>query len=227
MGNNKDWDDVPYVTGDCVRDTDEWNDMVDYIRHSSCTDFTIYSACPLTGQAFRFTQDNTDSQMFGGDDIGDDLHIWGNDNAGAVNIALLNTGEFKLFDGATEELQITYAANVTTIEGGAVSGDDLVLKGSSANPYAKIVLKGNGSIDMYHANANVVNFYEHTTAYGYVKEDTQFSIGSQGNRDIFLVPHGSGLVKFGTYAASTITHTGYITMKDASGTERLVMIGEV
>ena len=105
---DKDWDDIPYVDGDCIRDEDEWNDMVDYIRHSACTVFTIYETCPGTGQAFKFTRNGTDSQMFGGDDSGDDLHIWGNDDAGAVNIALINTGEFKLFDGATEMLKVSF-----------------------------------------------------------------------------------------------------------------------
>ena len=29
---NKDWDDVPYVAGDCIRDITEWNSVVAWIK---------------------------------------------------------------------------------------------------------------------------------------------------------------------------------------------------
>lgn len=45
------------------------------------------------------------------------------------------------------------------------------------------------------------------------------------NVDLKLEPHGNGVVNFGTVTASTITHTGFISMKDAAGNPIKVMIG--
>ena len=45
------------------------------------------------------------------------------------------------------------------------------------------------------------------------------------NKNIFLQPHGTGNVKFGTYAAAIATEsTGYITIKDAAGNSRKLMV---
>jgi hypothetical protein len=45
------------------------------------------------------------------------------------------------------------------------------------------------------------------------------------NKDVSIEPHGTGKVKFGTHAAvTTETLSGFITMKDAGGTERKLAI---
>jgi hypothetical protein len=215
---DKDWDDIPYADGDCIRDEDEWNDMIDYIRHSSCTDFTIYSTCPLTGQAFRFTQDDTDSQMFGGDDTGDDLHIWGNDNATSVGIALLNTGEFQIWDGADEMLRVTYAANVTTIGGGAFASDDLVLKSNSVNVYPRITLEGALNIEYQCANGFAHNFYEDGGHFLSLYDDGTDDVieGKTVGNDLYLKP--VGLLKWGTEQTNAGSDRGeLIPMKTAAG----------
>ena len=62
-------------SGDCISSHSTWNDMVDYIKHSACTDFTIHTTCTSTGQAFRFTQNGTISTMYGGSNSGDGLII--------------------------------------------------------------------------------------------------------------------------------------------------------
>jgi len=40
---------------DCLSGHVSWNDMITYIKHSACLDFTIYSTCTDTGEAFKFT----------------------------------------------------------------------------------------------------------------------------------------------------------------------------
>ena len=49
--------------------------------------------------------------------------------------------------------------------------------------------------------------------------------GSDTNIDLALTPKGTGVVQFGTYTATILTPTGYITIKDAGGTIRRVLIG--
>jgi len=49
--------------------------------------------------------------------------------------------------------------------------------------------------------------------------------GSDADVDIQFTPKGSGLVKFGTHTAKGAeAFTGYITIKDAGGTTRKVMV---
>jgi len=196
---DKDWDDIPYVDGDCVRDEAEWTDMVDYIRHSACTDFTIYGTCPLTNQAFRFTQNGTESHMYGGDDVDNDLHIWGNDNAGAVNIALLNTGEFQLFDGATRMLNVELTGTITEIYGGIAAGHDLSIQPTSAAGAPKLLMYGNS--DSYYDVPNAAHFYWRsgfTTFLSLYESGTEDTIeGSTAGNDLTL-KSASGLLKWGT-----------------------------
>ena len=132
---NKDWDDIPYTDGDCIRDEDEWNDMVDYIRHSACTDFTIYSTCPLTGQAFRFTTSGDISMIYGHEDSGKDLMITANDSDTRPRITLfgnsnihLDTADSIIFrDTGTSFLQVYEDGTDDVIEG-LTAGNDLYLK---------------------------------------------------------------------------------------------------
>jgi hypothetical protein len=49
--------------------------------------------------------------------------------------------------------------------------------------------------------------------------------GSDTNIDLELVPKGTGLVRFGTYTTGSLSQTGYIQIKDASGTIHNVMVG--
>ncbi|HEX8894481.1 MAG TPA: hypothetical protein VF783_14215 [Terriglobales bacterium] len=49
--------------------------------------------------------------------------------------------------------------------------------------------------------------------------------GSDANVDIDLVPQGAGLVSFGAYTAGAVSQVGYITIKDAGGTVRRLLVG--
>lgn len=211
--------------GDCLEDAATWNDMIDYVKHSACTDFTIYNTCPETGQAFRFTQDGTDSQMLGGNGAGDDLHIWGNDNATAMNIALLNTGEYKLFDGATQILEIKLNGTVTEIVGGTLATDDLSIAPTSGAGSPKLLMYGNS--DSYFEIPTGSKFHWRsgfTTFLDLYESGTDDTIeGVTAGNDLYLKP--VGLVKFGTYAAiTTETLAGFYQMKTEDGVTRKVAI---
>jgi hypothetical protein len=49
--------------------------------------------------------------------------------------------------------------------------------------------------------------------------------GSGADLDILLTPKGTGNVRFGTYTAGVIAQAGYITIKDAGGTTRRLLVG--
>jgi hypothetical protein len=49
--------------------------------------------------------------------------------------------------------------------------------------------------------------------------------GSDANIDLGLLTQGTGVLKFGTYAAATFAQTGYISIKDALGNARRLMVG--
>jgi hypothetical protein len=49
--------------------------------------------------------------------------------------------------------------------------------------------------------------------------------GSSADVDILLTPKGTGNVRFGTYTAGILAQTGYITVKDAGGTSRRLLVG--
>ena len=71
-------------------------------------------------------------------------------------------GDYILIEtGSTETLKITYASNITTIEGGGVTGDDLTLKANTIDAYPLIKLNGNGSMQLRTSGA--FNFYNGAT----------------------------------------------------------------
>lgn len=192
-----------------------------------------------TEQALIVELNGTVTTLAGGADAGDRLKVKCNSSNGLPYINLFGNATidnhvaagnaFRVFDNITEALSVTYAANVTTVEGGAVTGDDLILKSNSIDTYSKILIEGAGAIRYYSDAGSYHAFYEGALKFLSLYEDGTDDVieGNTENNDLYFKPNGTGLVKFGAYTASTITHTGYITMKDAGGTERLVMIGEV
>ena len=81
---------------DCLEDDATWNDMITYIQHSACTDFTIYETCPGTGQAFRFSISGDFSQIIGHEDAGKDMVIYANDSDVRSRIFLFGDGSIQL-----------------------------------------------------------------------------------------------------------------------------------
>ncbi|MFY8183540.1 MAG: hypothetical protein ACOVKL_04920 [Polynucleobacter sp.] len=50
-------------------------------------------------------------------------------------------------------------------------------------------------------------------------------IGSDANINLKLTPKGTGVLQFGTYTAGALSPTGYITITDAAGTSRRLLVG--
>jgi hypothetical protein len=106
-----------------------------------------------------------------------------------------------------------------------VTTDDLIIYANQTDTTPKIVLNGAGAIELVSGGTAVIFKYGVTDA-GYVNMTaTTFGLVSYSNRDIDLIPNGTGVVKFGTYTAGAATDsTGYITIKDAAGNTRKLMI---
>lgn len=51
------------------------------------------------------------------------------------------------------------------------------------------------------------------------------AFGAATNIDIELNPKGTGRVAFGTYTAGALSPTGYIFIRDSSGTSRRLLVG--
>jgi hypothetical protein len=51
------------------------------------------------------------------------------------------------------------------------------------------------------------------------------AIGSDANINLKLTPKGTGVLQFGTYTAGVLSPTGFITITDAAGTSRRLLVG--
>lgn len=128
-------------------------------------------------------------------------------------------------EGTVVKFKFENSTGVSRVIGSLISGEDLELKANDADTYSFIKLNGNGWVDIEGSAGSGLNLKENGTSYASFEENTDFQIQTYSDRNIFLDPDGSGKVKFGTYAAGVAgDSTGYITIKDASGTDRKLMV---
>lgn len=103
-----------------------------------------------------------------------------------------------------------------------------VTDGSEESTYAIKVMNGSGSLVqalMVGYDALQVGVSGSTAIIQPAGEDELELKTTGSNKDVVVSPHGTGLLKYGTHAAvTTETVSGYITIKDAGGTERKVAI---
>jgi len=166
-----DWDDT-ISAGDCFDDT-SWANMVTYIKHSHSCDFTIYDDESSTSQKFKFSYAGNDNTLAGDDTTGKNLILKATSADAYPIIELLGntdihfhktTGRAMLFyDATTQAQKFTYATNVSTIEGGHTTGDDLKLKANDVDAYPYIKLLGNDAIYLITSTGSSINFFDATT----------------------------------------------------------------
>jgi hypothetical protein len=137
-------------------------------------------------------------------------------NSNGIAIAFAaghNMGWFNSSDQQCASIQ----APVTTI----AAGQQMVISnfGTLFND-----MSGNTQFRIANGITSAAN-YLMTTASVAGSNPTLSTAGSDTNIDLSLVPQGSGNVKFGIYTASVVSQAGYITIKDASGTVRRLLVG--
>jgi hypothetical protein len=82
-----------------------------------------------------------------------------------------------------------------------------------------------GNIQLNIANtASAVNYLQVTGAVT-TGAPVISALGSDADIDIRLTPKGTGVLRFGTYTAGILAQAGYITIKDAAGTTRNLLVG--
>jgi hypothetical protein len=104
--------------------------------------------------------------------------------------------------------------------------------GEDTNVPIDVKSKGTGSVRFYTGATLqfVVSNTSSATSYIQVAGSTadQPSVSAQGsasNIDLTFTPKGTGNVRFGTYTAGAATDSiGYITIKDAAGNSRKLMV---
>jgi hypothetical protein len=86
---------------------------------------------------------------------------------------------------------------------------------SGATAYLQLLINGSNSAVNYMQVAGTATGAAPTLSVG----------GTDTDIDLALSPKNAGAVRFGTYTASVLTPTGYITIKDSGGTSRRLLVG--
>ena len=128
------------------------------------------------------------------------------------------------------------AVNYLQVSGGdgSTSSPTLQATGSSANVTLQMLSKGTGELQFFTNSgskqfvvahtASAVNYLQVTGSptTGPVSLTAQ---GSDTNINLYLNGKGTGTLQFGTYTAGIIAQAGYITITDAAGTTRRLLVG--
>lgn len=173
-----------------------------------------------------------------------------NDGSGAINVTqvssivifasppkLLNGNGNKLAasTGVTQSLLSNEVANAVNSMRGASAATggspSLFATGSDTNIGASLFSKGTGRASLGADFVPVIS--ADVGASGNTNVLVRSNPGelqvilesAAANADMTLIPKGTGAVRFGTYAASGLAVTGYITVKDAGGTTRRLLVG--
>jgi hypothetical protein len=185
-------------------------------------------------QAHKFTYAANVSTYEGGHTTGDILKLKANDvdaypfidMTGNSRIRLYTKNDVYFISNGTLSHVFLHSAGVSTMEGGANTGDDLILKANDTDTYPSIRMEGSGGIiGALKTNSAFVLEDEAVRFFQIYHAGTDAIIYSQvANDNIYLNPTGTGKVKFGTYAATGDTASnGYITILDAAGNTRKLM----
>ena len=143
-------------------------------------------------------------------------------------------------DDGTQMFKFRYDTerNWSTLCAGAVSVDNLVLRANSEDVYPYIQMAGSGNLDI-RAYSDIY-FTEQDTQmakFSYAANRSTIAGGNANGDDLTIVCNtadtngeifldtGTDVVKFGTYTEGAATDsTGYITIKDAAGNSRKLMV---
>lgn len=141
----------------------------------------------------------------------------------------------------------TFSAATNTLGSSAATGTSNVGSGSTSSGNTKNVNIGTGGLSGSTTNITVgatagtstttmngqtdiggtttsVNFARITGA-ATTAAPTLSAQGSDANINLKLTPKGTGTLQFGTYTATVLSPTGFITITDAGGTSRRLLVG--
>jgi hypothetical protein len=148
------------------------------------------------------------------------------------------TGSIQLATGGGTQLLVANTAsavNYLQVTGGTTGNPaKLSAQGSDADISIQYLSKGVGGHIFYNSagypqffitqTASAVNYLNATGAVT-TGAPVLSAAGSDANIDLALTPKGTGVLAFGTYTAGVVAQAGYITIKDAGGTTRRLLVG--
>jgi hypothetical protein len=146
------------------------------------------------------------------------------------------TGTTSGLTGAVQQFRIAHAAsavNYLQVTGSSSEFPVLSSQGSSTNISPVITSKGSGAVILQTGGVTQVNVAHTASGVNFVQlkgaiTGSPINISAQGsdtNIDLSLTPKGTGLLTFGTYTAGILAQAGYITIKDAAGNTRNLLVG--
>jgi len=113
------------------------------------------------------------------------------------------------------------AVSGTIIVKGTSSASTISFAGSGLANYHAFRVQTNGAVN----TGNLLQVQGATSGSAPTLSAISGPSGTDADIDIALSPKGAGAVRFGTYTASVLTPTGYITIKDSGGTTRRLLVG--
>jgi len=195
------------------------------------------------GLAFRVRNDLNSANYFdvfgSGTGSGPILRAEGSDANILLSIASKGTSPliFQTNQG-TEQFRISHTASAVDyiqVQGSASGFPLLSAQGASANSTIVYAAKGTGghnfvtnaSFNNQFAISNTASAVNYLTATG-APTTGPVSLTAQGsdtNINLYLAGKGTGVLQFGTYTAGTVVQAGYITISDAAGNTRRLLVG--
>lgn len=201
-------------------------------NNTTCTPVTLASGGPVGDYGLWFAAGG--DPVFGGSSVNPStcaMAVLSNDNTWNTGIAFAQDG---LTSGEAISLSSQGTGGAHRLQWYNSSGNSVFSVTSSASDTDNWTLnRNNTGISMQKggteilrvagpaSNVNGVNIYGGATGV----PPQVASIGSDTNVDLRLVPKGTGVLRFGTHSAiGAETVTGYITIKDNSGTSRKIAV---
>jgi hypothetical protein len=164
----------------------------------------------------------------------------GGTSAAAGSFTTLNSSGATRLGGllGNQSLQVNNVAsavNYAQVVGAVTTGTPVIsAQGSDTNISLRYQPKGTGSSlflggdgtaqFLISSTVTAVNFFQ---VYGSPTGSSPAlnAIGTDTNINIIFTPKGSGTLQFGTYTAGIVAQAGYITITDAGGTSRRLLVG--
>jgi hypothetical protein len=149
-------------------------------------------------------------------------------NAGLL-LATKGTSAHDFYTNGFAQLQMRVAHTASAVNYVQVTGNivgnrpSISAQGSDSSIGLDVQGKGTvGFVNLDSQRANYIRVQGSSSTGGVATFSTQ---GSDTNIDLALTPKGTGNVRFGTYTGTVLTPTGFIEIKDSSGTIRRLLVG--
>jgi hypothetical protein len=172
------------------------------------------------------------------------VNVFSQGNANAIlKIGSNGTGSLYLNTNGlneTNQMRVSHTAsavNYVQVTGAATGSNPIIsTAGSDGNIGMTLTTKGTFGLTLKssaggniftatHGNSATSNYLTFGASISGSQPTISVANSVDADVDIVFTPKGAGAVRFGTYTASVLSPTGYITIKDSGGTSRRLLVG--